>query len=228
MNKTAIVLFANTPEFEARAKSFSPYSSQKATQEISKVITQHFYQLAQQSSADTFLIDSVHQQGNNFAERITNAFEIAFAKGYENAICIGNDCPSLTLNLLEDAIKQVESKKIVLGPTKDGGAYLIAIPKSRFNASGFEQIKWQCSQTYHSLKSLFQSVNAEILEIETLSDIDRPEDILNSDNSTFIIKLLNQIIINFAVGFIQNACRLTLECNKVNTPSLRGPPAFSI
>ncbi|WP_411272702.1 DUF2064 domain-containing protein [Daejeonella sp.] len=228
MNKTAIVLFASSPEFEARSKSFSPYSSQKATQQISRVITQHFYRLAQQSSADTFLIDSVQQQGNNFAERITNTFNLTFAKGYENVICIGNDCPSLTLNLLENAITQVESRKIVLGPTKDGGAYLIAIPKSLFNASAFEQIKWQSSQTYHNLKNVFQSVNAEILETEILSDINKPEDILNSDNSTFIIKLLNQLINNFAIIFVQKACRLILNYHKADTPSLRGPPALSI
>ena len=72
MNKTAIILFANLPEFEARAKSFSAYSSQKATQQISQVLTQHFYQLAQQSSADTFLIDSYHQQGKSFAKNMSN------------------------------------------------------------------------------------------------------------------------------------------------------------
>lgn len=228
MNKTAIILFANLPEFEARAKSFSAYSSQKATQQISQVLTQHFYKLAQQSSADTFLIDSYHQQGKSFAERITNAFNATYAKGYEHVICIGNDCPSLNLNLLENAIEQVENNKIVLGPTKDGGAYLIGVPKSQFNASAFEQIKWQSSQTYQSLKNLYQSIKADILETETLTDIDQPEDILNSDNKTFIIKLLAQLILNFADNFTKKAIQLKLDYNKVDASSLKGPPAFSI
>ena len=228
MNKTAVILFADLPEFEARAKSFSAYSSQKATQQISKILTHHFYQLAQQTSADAFLIDSYHQQGKSFAERITNAFSETYAKGYENVICIGNDCPSLTLNLLENAIKEVESNKIVLGPTKDGGAYLIAIPKNQFNTSAFTQVKWQSTQTYNNLKNLYQSVKADILETEILIDIDKPEDILNSDDSTYIIKLLVQLIINFADKFIQNIFQLKLNANKVDALSLKGPPAFSI
>ena len=228
MNKTAVILFANLPEFEARAKSFSAYSSQKATRQISQVLTQHFYQLAQQSSADTFLIDSYHQQGKSFAERITNAFDATYAKGYENVICIGNDCPSLTLNLLEKTINEVERNKIVLGPTKDGGAYLIAIPKNQFNASAFTQVKWQSTQTYNNLKNLYQSVKADILETEILIDIDQPEDILNVDDRTYIIKLIAQLIINFAYKFIQNVFQLKLDANKVDASSLKGPPAFSI
>ena len=228
MNKTAVILFANLPGFEARTKSFSAYSSQKATHQISQVLTQHFYQLAQQTSADAFLIDSYHQQGKSFAERITNAFDATYAKGYENVICIGNDCPWLTLNLLENAIKEVESNKIVLGPTKDGGAYLIAIPKNQFNASAFTQVKWQSTQTYNNLKNLYQSVKADILETEILIDIDKPEDILNADNRTYIIKLIAQLIINFADKFIQNIFQLKLDANKVDASSLKGPPAFSI
>lgn len=228
MNKTAVILFADLPEFEARAKSFSAYSTKKATQQISKVLTHHFYQLAQQTSADAFLIDSYHQQGKSFAERITNAFSATYAKGYENVICIGNDCPWLTLNLLENAIKEVESNKIVLGPTKDGGAYLIAIPKNQFNAFTFKQIKWQSTQTYKNLKNLYQAVQADILETEILTDIDQPEDILNADNRTYIIKLLAQLILKFADKFTQNVFQLKLGANKVDASSLKGPPAFSI
>ena len=88
MDKTAIILFANLPDFEARAKSFSGFSSKKATQKISSVLTQHFYSLAKQTSADSFLIDSYHQKGKSFGERITNAFADIYAKGYENIICI--------------------------------------------------------------------------------------------------------------------------------------------
>ena len=38
MNKTAIILFANLPDFEARAKSFSGFSSKKATQKMNEHI----------------------------------------------------------------------------------------------------------------------------------------------------------------------------------------------
>ena len=228
MTKTAIILFANLPEFEARAKSFSNCSSQKTTHQISQVLTQHFYHLAQQSSADAFLIDSSIQKGKNFAERITNAFSDTYAKGYENVICIGNDCPALTLKQLEIAVEQVEKNKVVLGPTKDGGAYLISIPKSCFKAESFSQIKWQSSKTYEGLKNLFQSIRADVLETEIFSDIDQPEDIFNASNQTIITKLLAQLILNFADTFKSKAFQINIDYLKVDSFSLKGPPAFSI
>lgn len=228
MNKTAVILFASLPEFEARVKSFSAYSSQKATQQISTVLTQHFYHLVEQSNADAFLIDSYLQKGKKFSDRITNAFTDIYAKGYENVICIGNDCPSLTLNHLQTAIEQVETGKVVLGPTKDGGAYLIGIPKNYFDAASFSQIKWQNKKTYLGLKNLYQTSKATVLETETLIDIDKPEDILNANHRTFIIKLLVQLIINFADKFTKNVFQLKLDADKVDALSLKGPPSFSI
>ncbi|HET8829174.1 MAG TPA: hypothetical protein VFM79_07515, partial [Pelobium sp.] len=74
MTKTAIILFADLPDFEARAKSFSGFSSQKATRKISSILTHHFYALAQKTTAKTFLIDSFKQKGKSFGEKITNAF----------------------------------------------------------------------------------------------------------------------------------------------------------
>jgi glycosyltransferase A (GT-A) superfamily protein (DUF2064 family) len=227
-NKTAIILFANLPEFEARAKSLSAFSSQKATRQISTVLTQHFYQLAEKSTADAFLIDSYLQKGKSFANRITNAFTDIYSKGYENVICIGNDCPSLTLTHLQAAIEQLETGKVVLGPTKDGGAYLIGIPKKYFNAASFSQIKWQSNKTYQGLKYLYRTTKASVLETETLTDIDKPEDILKEINKTSFIKLLAQLVLNFADNFTNKTFQLKLNYNQVDSSSLKSPPAFSI
>ncbi|MDA9555087.1 DUF2064 domain-containing protein, partial [Pelobium sp.] len=139
--KTAVILFAHLPEFEAKTKSLSFYQSKKATQKLSSVLTKHFYSLAKQTSAETFLIDTYHQKGKTFGERISHAFENVYAKGFENVICIGNDCPALDFNQLENAIEEVESGNPILGPAEDGGAYLIGIPKTLFDAKRFENIK---------------------------------------------------------------------------------------
>lgn len=229
MNKTAVILFANLPEFEARAKSFSNYSSQKATQQISRVLTQHFYQLAKNSSADAFLIDSNLQKGKNFAERITNAFDATYAKGYENVICIGNDCPSLTLNKLENAVNQIEKGKIVLGPTVDGGAYLIGLPEKHFNKKVFSTIKWQSSKTYEALKNIFKTESDAILETEKLVDIDDIKDFqkLNSSNHA-LLRLISQIITNFLVPISKKINQFQNDFIRVDFSSLKSPPAFSI
>ncbi len=227
MNKTAIILFADLPEFEARAKSFSGFSSQKVTRKISSVLTQHFYQLAKQTTATTFLVDTFHQNGNGFGERIANAFADIYAKGFENVICIGNDCPALSLSQLQDAISQTEKGKVVLGPSQDGGAYLIGIPKNKFDKNGFSAIKWQTKQAFRNLIGLFKALNSSVFKSPVLKDIDSEKDLYSYFKENLLVKVLLDIInklkpkntLYLHISFL----RLTLS----QTFPPRGPPTVS-
>jgi hypothetical protein len=224
MNKTAIILFAHLPEFEARAKSLSYFSSKKVTQKISNVLTQHFYNLANQTTADTFLIDSYHQKGKIFGERIANAFSDVYAKGYENVICIGNDCPSLKINQLQTAIDETEKGNVVLGPTFDGGAYLIGIPSTHFQKGSFENINWQNRKTYKDLKNLYRSF---VSELEILADIDSAKAIslINPENS--ILRIINQIIKDFKSNFQMVKQPFKIDFFFISEDFLKGPPAIA-
>jgi len=194
MTKSAIILFAHLPGFEARAKRLSYLSSKKATQNISAVLTKHSFKLAKKTKIDTFLIDTYQQKGKTFGERIANAFADIYAKGYENVICIGNDCPDLDLAGLQNAIAETETGKVVLGPTQDGGAYLIGIPKSKFDKIGFCLIKWQTKQTFINLISLFKSLNSSIFKPQILKDIDNEKDLSSYFKGNKLVKVLLNII----------------------------------
>jgi glycosyltransferase A (GT-A) superfamily protein (DUF2064 family) len=224
MTKTAIILFAHLPEFEARAKSMSAISSKKATQKISIALTQHFYSLAKQTTADTFLIDTYHQKGKSFGERITNAFTEVYAKGYENVICIGNDCPELNLNQLQNAISETEKGNVVLGPTSDGGAYLIGIPKKSFEKTSFLNIKWQKRKTFKDLKTLYHS---SITELEIFTDLDSANSISSQNPKNRVIRLLNQIIQNFKSNLEVVKNPFILDFFFINRAFLKGPPVFA-
>ncbi|MBU1372992.1 MAG: DUF2064 domain-containing protein [Bacteroidetes bacterium] len=224
MTKTAIILFAHLPEFEARAKSMSAISSKKATQKISIALTQHFYTLATQTSADTFLIDSYHQKGKTFGERITNAFTEVYAKGYENVICIGNDCPELNLNQLQNAIFETEKGNVVLGPTRDGGAYLIGIPKNSFHSASFLNIKWQKRKTFKDLKSLYHS---PITELELFTDLDSANAISAVNPKNTLIRFLHHIIQDFKLDLKVTITPFILDFFFVSRAFLKGPPLFA-
>lgn len=221
MTKTAIILFAHLPDFEARAKSFSGISSQRATKKISDFLTQHFYTLSKQTSADSFLIDSHHQKGKSFGERITNAFESIYAKGYENVICIGNDCPNLSLQQLQSAISSVEKGNVVLGPTFDGGTYLIGIPKSHFDTSSFRNVKWQSRLTYRQLKSTF-CTPVEELNLEV--DVDSPSQIIAFSAHNELIEALRNIVLSFK-QVLSNLVKIPFtDFFSVDSSSLTSPP----
>jgi hypothetical protein len=222
MKKTAIILFAHLPDFEARVKSFSGFSSKKATQKVSRVLTQHFYQLTKQTTADSFLIDSYHQKGKSFGERITNAFADVYAKGYENVICIGNDCPELDLTQLQTAVNTVEKGNIVLGPTIDGGSYLMGIPKSEFNKKDFIGVKWQSSKTYQNLlKSFDQSL---ITELQILSDIDSEKDLDKYQNRNKLVSILIHLIAQFNYRLLSSKSCIYIPQTIFRNNLFRGPP----
>ena len=225
MNKTAIILFAHLPEFEARAKSFCGFSSQKATKNISSILTYHFYDLAKKTTAETFLIDTLQQKGKTFGERIAKAFADIYAKGFENVICIGNDCPDLQLKDLQHSITQIEAGNIVLGPTFDGGAYLIGIPKQKFDQQNFQQIGWQGKQTFKDLLALF---NSDVIELGTLADIDKTSDFSFSDTNNPLVKNLFNVIKSFKPIFGLNTDIRESAFLLVDASFLKGPPLFSI
>lgn len=225
MNKTAIILFADLPDFEARSKRFSNLSSQKSTRKISSILTQHFYALAKETTADAFLIDTFQQKGKNFGEKIANAFAMIYAKGFENVVCIGNDCPDLDLSGLQNAIVHVEAGSLVLGPTFDGGAYLIGIPKQKFDQHNFQHIRWQNSQTFQDLAVLFQDT---FTELPFLADVDDPSDFsfVNNENSLFkrILNLINNLKVPYQTTFNPQKPM----CFLVDFSFLKGPPRFSL
>ncbi len=227
MNKSAIILFAHLPDFEARSKSLSYFSSKTATKKISAYLTQHFYKLSQQTSADTFLIDTYHQNGKTFGERIGNAFADIYAKGYENVICIGNDCPNLTLENLKNALIETEKGNVVLGPTHDGGTYLMGVPKKHFNKSAFEEIKWQTKKTYQNLISLFESSKSFIYNTKLLFDLDNGKDFSTFFKENILVKVFINIIqkLNPKNTLHHNLSFLRLILSQ--TLLFRGPPIAS-
>lgn len=226
MKKTAIILFAHLPEFEAKNKSLSGFSSQKATRKISKVLTHHFYHLAKQTQTETFLIDTYHQQGKSFGERISNAFKSVYDKGFEHIICIGNDCPDLNLEELNHAITQTETGKVVLGPTLDGGAYLIGIPKAIFQKEAFEKIQWQSSQTYQQLLQLFKA-SAEVVQTETKIDLDCENDLNKLDSKNEIVRVIQQIIRFFQNQICISKIKTKIDFLFISLSFLKGPPSLA-
>ena len=56
-----------------------------------------------------------------------NCFQTLCREGFERVIMIGADVPHVRDEWLDEAETQLESADIVLGPTDDGGYYLIAL-----------------------------------------------------------------------------------------------------
>jgi rSAM/selenodomain-associated transferase 1 len=67
------------------------------------------------------------QSGNGLGERMHNCFRRLCADGFEKVILIGTDAPHLRDQWLDEAEAALDTVDVVLGPTDDGGYYLIAM-----------------------------------------------------------------------------------------------------
>lgn len=67
------------------------------------------------------------QRGDDLGARMANAMSDAFANGAEAVVLIGSDLPTLPPAHLRDAFAMLDSgADVVLGPTEDGGFYLVS------------------------------------------------------------------------------------------------------
>jgi rSAM/selenodomain-associated transferase 1 len=67
------------------------------------------------------------QAGCGLGERMHNCFRALFAEGFERIVMIGADVPHVRDEWLDEAAAALDRADVVLGPTTDGGYYLIAM-----------------------------------------------------------------------------------------------------
>jgi len=141
------------------------------------------------------------QQGTSFGERLSNAISCVFNKGYQRIITVGSDIPHLNASILNKSAKRLQHQSYVLGPSTDGGFYLIGLNKNAFNKDSFIRLPWETKTLKHHFISELSSKNVKFSLLEPLYDIDSSEDIISvlksSRHLDTAIKRILQILIPF-------------------------------
>lgn len=176
INNTAILIFANSAEKETERKSF-------LSSDVFSALNRHTLKKVEKSGIEYFHFSEKNQVGKSFGERFSNAIEAIFNKGFEKVITIGNDTPHLKTSHLVDTLHQLEKNDLVLGPSKDGGFYLMGIKKEHFNKENFLKLPWQTSKLQKCITSIISSKNLTIRFLEILNDLDVLEDLKRIVNS---------------------------------------------
>jgi glycosyltransferase A (GT-A) superfamily protein (DUF2064 family) len=169
-NNTAILIFANSAEFEAIQKPF------KSSEVLFDALNSHTLNIVKKTGLSYFLSSEKNQTGDSFGERFTNAIQSVYNKGFETVITIGNDTPQLKTNHILRAVHYLQQNDIVLGPSKDGGFYLMGLKQSYFNSETFLKLPWQTSKLRRSISRLVISKHIKLSYLEILSDIDTIRD----------------------------------------------------
>jgi len=75
------------------------------------------------------LFDYRAQGDGDLGRRMLAALERAFSDGADRVILIGVDCPGVSDAVISDAFTRLDQADVVIGPSFDGGYYLIGMKK---------------------------------------------------------------------------------------------------
>jgi len=123
---------------------------------------------------DTFLY--LPQKGDTLGEKMANAFEEMFLNGYEAALLMGSDIPELDTGIVKQALVALEKRDAVIGPSGDGGFYLIGFRPSVFSKKFFAGIPWSTSRVLDGTLTALERGGVSHTLLPRLNDIDTPED----------------------------------------------------
>jgi len=115
------------------------------------------------------------QMGKDLGRRMYKAFAHCQKQRFERIVIIGTDCVTLMTRDIERAFQKLEAHDCVLGPSKDGGYYLIGLKAPHRKI--FSGVKWSTSlvleQTLHRARQL----NKKVFLLRSREDVDTVADL---------------------------------------------------
>lgn len=117
------------------------------------------------------------QVGADLGLRMEHYFQAALAAGARRVLLIGSDSPTLGWQHINDALSALDNHDVVLGPTEDGGYYLIGIRDAVPDM--FRDIPWSTAGVWEATCERLEQQRvswkglAEHYDVDALDDLAR-------------------------------------------------------
>lgn len=137
------------------------------------------------------------QGAGGLGKRMHDCMAEAFREGSPRVVLLGTDIPEVTTGLLEEAFQALTENDVVLGPSEDGGYWLVGSTRP---TPLFEGIPWSTGGVFRCTVALARTLGLKMHTLRTLRDMDGPEDLascprhelLQSPYLSVIIPTLNE------------------------------------
>lgn len=218
MHSTAILIFANSVKEDLRNKPVPKGQllfgslTDRALKEVKKTGLPYFH------------LTEKEQKGSSFGMRFCHAINHIFEQGFEKVIVIGNDTPQLCSNHLLTAAHALQKGHDVLGPSLDGGFYLLGIHKRNFRTDSLSQLPWQTARVLNALIQYLGTSSKTMIRLVALGDVDNLADIRRLCNFITSIPFRLLVLLRSLLQTTQKAIQsslvlygsefLTLQFNK--------------
>jgi len=189
MTKNLSIVFVRNPELGKVKTRLAKTIGDKKALNIYILLLKHTESVLQKVSSDKVVYYSEEiqnndlwsdrcfqkklQKGNDLGERMQHAFEMAFKEGYEKVVIVGSDLFDLKAVHIENAFKALENHDLVIGPSLDGGYYLLGMKV--LHPAVFKNKQWGTDSVLETTLKNLEQENVKLLE--ALNDIDTFEDL---------------------------------------------------
>lgn len=184
-----LIIFTRNPELGKCKTRLAKTIGEEAALEIYKFLLQHTVSVTKNLACDVEVHYSEKVQYNDIwdediyikkqqiegdlGEKMQHAFLSAIKNGYRNIIIIGSDLYDITQEDIEEAFKALETFEFVLGPSEDGGYYLLGM--NQFKAELFKNKAWGTDSVLRD--TLLDLKDDHLQLLEERNDIDVYDDL---------------------------------------------------
>jgi hypothetical protein len=130
---------------------------------------------ALRAAARAYGLDIEPQAAGDLGERLAAAFDVLRSRGAARTLAIGADSPTLDPARVRDAIESLEAADVVLGPTEDGGYYLVGLRDARREI--FRDIPWSTDAVLAATLDRARKARLTVRLLAAWYDVDGPEDL---------------------------------------------------
>lgn len=121
--------------------------------------------------------EGARQRGDDLGERLFHALDDA-AADHELVAAVGGDHPDLPLERVEEAFAALrQGRPLVLGPSHDGGYYLVGLRAAAVDRRLFSEIEWSTPGVLESTLARARDLALDVTLLPEEADVDRPADL---------------------------------------------------
>ncbi len=113
--------------------------------------------------------------GKTLGGAMTRAFNASRKRGWTRALFVGTDSPVALDAHLAAALNELQEKDMVLGPTGDGGVYLIGLKQSFRDP--FSNIEWGGTEVFSQLQQMGKDKGVSMSILPREDDVDTMGDL---------------------------------------------------
>jgi len=127
------------------------------------------------------------QYGDSLGERLDHLLTEALSSGSQRVVVMDSDSPNLPADYISQAFEQLMNADVVIGPTRDGGYYLIGMKQPQPHL--LRQVEMSTPNVLADTLALAQAtgLNVSLLpawyDIDTVADLHQFEDELGKNGS---------------------------------------------